>query len=46
VVPSVQPMGNLFEQALFITFDAIVMTLRDRKGVTPQEMEARHRNLE
>lgn len=46
VVPSVQPMGNLFEQALFITFDALVMTLRERKGITPAAMEERHRNLE
>lgn len=46
VVPSVQPMGNLFEQALLITFDMIVMILRDRKGITPKQMEHRHRNLE
>ncbi|UCF93369.1 MAG: SIS domain-containing protein [Desulfobacterales bacterium] len=46
VVPSAQPMGNLFEQALLITFDMLVMTLRDRKGITPEEMEKRHRNLE
>ena len=46
VVPSVQPMGNLFEQALLITFDMIVMTLRDRKGITPEQMEHQHRNLE
>ena len=29
VVPSFQPMGNLFEQCLLITFDMIVMTLVD-----------------
>ena len=46
VVPSLQPMGNLFEQALLITFDMIVMTLRDRKRITPEQMEHRHRNLE
>jgi 6-phospho-3-hexuloisomerase len=46
VVPSVQPMGNLFEQALLITFDMIVMTIRDRKGISPEQMEHRHRNLE
>jgi 6-phospho-3-hexuloisomerase len=46
VVASVQPMGNLFEQALLITFDMIVMILRDRKGITPEQMEHRHRNLE
>jgi hypothetical protein len=39
-------MGNLFERALLITFDMIVMTLRDRKGIGPEQMEHRHRNLE
>ena len=46
VVSSVQPMGNLFEQALLITFDMIVMALRDKKGITPGDMEKMHRNLE
>ena len=46
VLPSVQPMGNLFEQALLITFDMIIMILRDRIGITPEEMEKMHRNLE
>jgi len=46
IVPSVQPMGNLFEQVLLIAFDMIVMILRDRIGITPEEMEKRHRNLE
>ena len=46
VVPSVQPMGNLFEQALLITFDMIILILRDRKGITAEEMEKMHRNLE
>lgn len=46
VVPSVQPMGNLFEQALLITFDMLIMILRDRLGIAPAEMEKMHRNLE
>jgi 6-phospho-3-hexuloisomerase len=46
VVPSTQPMGNLFEQALFILFDQIAMALAARMGVSPAEMEARHRNVE
>ena len=37
---------NLFEQALLITFDMIVMTLRDKKGITAEEMEKMHRYLE
>lgn len=46
VVPSVQPMGNLFEQALLILFDQIIMALATRMKVTHEEMSGRHRNLE
>ena len=46
VVPSAQPMGNLFEQALLILFDQIVIALAERLGVTGAEMSARHRNVE
>lgn len=46
VVPSIQPMGNLFEQSLLILFDLIVMELRNKIGLTKEEMEANHRNLE
>ena len=46
VVASTQPMGNLFEQALFILFDQIVMALAQRMNITKAAMEARHRNVE
>ena len=47
VVPSFQPMGNLFEQCLLITFDMIVMMLVDEtEGLTFEKMSARHRNVE
>ena len=46
VVPSMQPMGNLFEQHLFLLFDIMVMLLEERMGLTPEEMESRHRNIE
>lgn len=46
VVPSVQPMGNLFEQHLFLLFDIIVMLLREDMALTPEAMESRHRNIE
>lgn len=46
VVPSTQPMGNLFEQSLLILFDLIAMDVRQRLGRTKSEMEACHRNLE
>jgi 6-phospho-3-hexuloisomerase len=46
VVSSTQPMGNLFEQALLILFDQVVIALADRLGVSKDAMSARHRNVE
>ena len=47
VVPSSQPMGNLFEQCLFIIFDIIVMMIVDSsEDISFEKMSARHRNVE
>ncbi|MDO4345362.1 MAG: SIS domain-containing protein [Eubacteriales bacterium] len=47
VVPSIQPMGNLFEQCLLLIFDIIVMTLVDETpDLTFEKMSGRHRNVE
>ncbi len=47
VVPSAQPMGNLFEQTLFVMFDMIIMMLVDETpGLTFEKMSKRHRNIE
>ncbi|QJD83188.1 6-phospho-3-hexuloisomerase [Cohnella herbarum] len=46
LVPSVQPMGNLFEQSIGILFDVLVMTLQSSMDVNGEQMEARHRNVE
>lgn len=46
VVPSNQPMGNLFEQTLFVLFDIIVMMLMDELNISEEEMISRHRNVE
>ncbi|MGL5437269.1 MAG: SIS domain-containing protein [Lachnospiraceae bacterium] len=46
VVASVQPMGNLFEQHLFLLFDVMVMLLREEMNLTYEQMESRHRNVE
>lgn len=45
-VPSIQPMGNLFEQHLFLLFDIIVMMLEKKLCISHEEMEGRHRNIE
>ena len=46
VVPSIQPMGNLFEQHLFLLFDIIIMMLQDELDLSHEEMASRHRNIE
>jgi len=43
---SVQPMGNLFEQALLLFLDIMIMLMMDKKGLTGSEMFKRHANLE
>lgn len=45
-LPSVQPMGSLFEQALLLVLDAIILELMARRGVISEEMFTRHANLE
>ena len=47
VVPSFQPMGNLFEQCLLILFDIIVMTIVDETpDLSFEKMSKNHRNVE
>lgn len=47
VVPSFQPMGNLFEQCLLIIFDIIIMTIvQETPGLSFEKMSNRHRNVE
>lgn len=42
----VLPMGSVFEGAQFLVCEALVITLRDRCGVTAQAMRGNHTNLE
>jgi 6-phospho-3-hexuloisomerase len=47
VVPSIQPMGNLFEQCLLITCDLMVMKIvSETPELSFEKMEKRHRNVE
>lgn len=47
VVPSFQPMGNLFEQCLLILFDIIVMTIvAEEPDLSFEKMSRMHRNVE
>ncbi|MDH3263646.1 MAG: SIS domain-containing protein [Paracoccaceae bacterium] len=43
---STLPMGSLYEGALFLMFEALVLDLQARLGVSPEAMRARHTNLE
>lgn len=43
---SVLPMGSLFEGALFVLFEVMVLKLRDKLRIDPEVMRANHTNLE
>lgn len=45
-VKSIQPMASLLEQALFLFTDIVVMLLMEKEGVSVQEMQESHTNLE
>ncbi len=40
------PMGSIFEGALFLLFEIMVLRLRDALGETADTMRARHTNME
>ncbi|WP_254025127.1 SIS domain-containing protein [Mesorhizobium ventifaucium] len=43
---SVLPMGSVFEGALFLLFEVMVLKLRTITGMSPEAMRARHTNME
>lgn len=43
---SVLPMGSLYEGALFMLFEMMVLDLCQRLDVTPEAMRTRHTNME
>lgn len=46
VVPTTQPMGNQFEQHIYLLMDVIVILIKNRMGLSYADMEANHRNIE
>jgi 6-phospho-3-hexuloisomerase len=42
----VLPMGSLYEAVQLLFFDVVSIRLRERLGQSPEEMRARHTNLE
>ncbi|MCI0343200.1 MAG: SIS domain-containing protein [Planctomycetales bacterium] len=43
---TIQPLGSLFEQALFVYLDSVVLRLMERLRISADDMAARHTNLE
>lgn len=43
---SVLPMGSVFEGALFLLFEIMVLRLKEMLAVSPEAMRARHTNME
>lgn len=43
---SVLPMGSVFEGAMFVLFEVMVLKLKALLGVSPEVMRARHTNME
>ncbi|MCK0197250.1 SIS domain-containing protein [Ancylobacter sp. 6x-1] len=43
---SVLPMGSLYEGALYVLFEVLILNLRERLGVSAAAMRANHTNLE
>lgn len=46
VATSILPMGSLYEGALFVLFEVMVLKLRDKLKIAPEVMRANHTNLE
>jgi len=44
--PALLPMGSVFEGAMFLVFEVLVLLLAERLGETADTMRARHTNLE
>jgi 6-phospho-3-hexuloisomerase len=43
---SILPMGSLYEALMFLFFEILVLDLRERLPITPDQMRANHTNLE
>jgi 6-phospho-3-hexuloisomerase len=46
VIPTTQPMGNQYEQHVYLLMDVIVILIKNRMGMSYADMEANHRNIE
>jgi len=44
--PSVLPMGSVYEGAMFVLFEMMILRIQALMEVTPEAMRARHTNME
>ena len=45
-VKSIQIPGSMFEQLSWITYDAVILCIKEKLGISEDDMVARHANLE
>lgn len=45
-VETIQPMGSLYEQTLLLFYDAVILGLMAKRGLSSSAMYGRHANLE
>lgn len=43
---SVLPMGSIYEGSMFLLFEMMILKIRDLRRVSPEDMRARHTNME
>jgi len=43
---SVLPMGSIYEGSMFLLFEIMILRIRERQQVSPDDMRARHTNME
>ncbi|WP_297520313.1 6-phospho-3-hexuloisomerase [uncultured Clostridium sp.] len=43
---TIQPMGSLFEQTMLLFYDAIILTIMEKRGLDSNKMYGKHANLE
>ena len=45
-IPSIQPMGALFEQTMLVFEDIVIQLLMEKCGITAEQMAKKHTNLD
>lgn len=46
LIPSIQPMGSLFEQSVQVVLDLTVLEIMNRRNLTSEDLALNHRNFE